>query len=118
MLVLTFAADGAGNCVEVGGQLYVFARTRLGSFMLPARCPHRGGPLNLGHIDPDRDRLICPWHEGPISMRRLIRQGIPSVRRENTVTAVFAVAADTEHRTSHLPLSADLTVGGSGSHHD
>ena len=51
MLVLTFAVEGVGNCAEVGGIPYVFARTTLGSFVFPAQCGHRGGPLHLAMLD-------------------------------------------------------------------
>lgn len=108
MLVLTFTVEGAGNCVEVAGMPYVYARTPRGSFVLPARCAHRGGPLHLATLDEAGDRLVCPWHEGRTSTTRLIRRGIPAVRRGNTVTAVFPVPADTDATTSHRPVSPDL----------
>ncbi|MFC4584816.1 Rieske (2Fe-2S) protein [Sphaerisporangium corydalis] len=108
MLVLTFAAEGAGNCVEVGSVPYVYARTARGAFVLPARCSHRGGPLHLADLDKAGVRLVCPWHGAGISATRLIKKGIPAVRWGNTVTAVFPVPADTETSTGHLPLSRDL----------
>ncbi|GLW93438.1 Rieske (2Fe-2S) protein [Actinokineospora globicatena] len=108
MLVLIFAASGVGNCAEVGGVPYVYARTGRGAFVAPARCSHRGGPLHLATIDASGNRLLCPWHDQPTSMTRLLRKGIPAVRSGNRVTAVFAVAADTEVATSHRPLSPDL----------
>ncbi|WP_188316997.1 Rieske 2Fe-2S domain-containing protein [Solihabitans fulvus] len=108
MLVLTFAVSGAGNCVEVGGAPFVYARTTLGSFVLPARCSHRGGPLHLARVEPGRARLICPWHEQATSVKRLARTGIPAVRRGEVVTAVFADATPDNWSTGHLPLSPDL----------
>ncbi len=109
MLVLTFSTDGVGNCVEVADRPYVFARTGLGSFVMPARCPHRGGPLHLGGLTDD-GRLVCPWHGRATSVRRMIRTGVPAVRRGTTVTAVFPDEDGTEHRTTHRPLSADLVA--------
>lgn len=111
MLVLTFALEGAGNCVEVGGVPYVYARTPRGSFVLPARCAHRGGPLHLATLDDEGARLTCPWHEQVTTTARLIRKGIPAVCRGNTVTAVFPVSADTETVTSHRPMSPDISGG-------
>ncbi|GAA2974134.1 Rieske 2Fe-2S domain-containing protein [Actinokineospora diospyrosa] len=108
MLVLTFAVAGVGNCAEVGGVAYVYARTSRGSFVAPARCSHRGGPLHLASIDASGNRLLCPWHEQPTSMTRLLRKGIPAVRSGNRVTAVFAVDAGTDTATTHRPLSPDL----------
>jgi nitrite reductase/ring-hydroxylating ferredoxin subunit len=25
-------------------------------------CPHKGGPLDEGHLHPGRREIICPWH--------------------------------------------------------
>jgi nitrite reductase/ring-hydroxylating ferredoxin subunit len=111
MLVLTFAVDGAGNCVEVAGWPYVFARTRLGSFVLRARCPHRGGPLHLGAFERDGNRLICPWHGRANSVTRLVRTGVPAVRRGNRVTAVFPADGTDAHVVGYRPVSADLRAG-------
>jgi hypothetical protein len=33
------------------------------------KCPHRGGPLHLCHIDFDGKRT-CPWHGSEIKMER------------------------------------------------
>ncbi|AHH96099.1 Rieske 2Fe-2S domain-containing protein [Kutzneria albida] len=108
MLVLSFAVSGAGNCVTVEDMPYVYARSRLGSFVLPARCPHRGGPLHLATVEPDRARLVCPWHERASSVRRALSSGVPVVRNGNRATAVFPHEAGTPHHLTHRPLSADL----------
>lgn len=108
MLVLTFAVEGAGNCVEVGSVPYVYARTARGSFVLPAQCSHRGGPLHLAALDEAGGRAVCPWHGAATSITRMIKKGIPAVRLGNTVTAVFPVPPDTEATTGHLPMSRDL----------
>lgn len=114
MPVLTFAAEGAGNCVVVGDSPYVFARTAKGSFVLPARCPHRGGPLHLATFD-GGGRLICPWHERATSVTRALRAGIPAVRRGRVVTAVFPGPADLGHTVGYRPMSPCLTSGRPGS---
>ena len=113
MLVVTFAASGRGNCVQVadgasGGTPYVYARTVAGSFVLPARCPHRGGPLHLASLDASRRSLVCPWHGGRVSVGRLLRSGIPAVRNGNRVVAVLPHEPGTEYRVEHRPLSPDL----------
>lgn len=108
MLVVTFAIDGVGNCVEVAGEPYVYARTKLGEFVLGAKCPHRGGPLHLAQVDGGRARLVCPWHEKGTSITKWLRSGIPAVRKGNSVTAVFPLPADTEHVIAHRPLSPGL----------
>jgi len=108
VLVVSFNARGRQNCVEAAAGAFVYARTDHGSFMLPATCPHRGGPLHLAEFEPDSDRLVCPWHGRAASVTRWQRRGIPAVRRGNTVTAVFPSARDSRYRRSHRPLSADL----------
>jgi nitrite reductase (NADH) small subunit len=109
MPVLTFAAEGGGNCVTVRNSAFVFARTERGEFILPARCPHRGGPLHLAVFDDGGSRLICPWHERATSVSRHIKAGIPAVRRGAVVTAVFPGLPDPAYRVEHLPMSADLS---------
>ncbi len=108
MLVVSFAVEGTGNCVEVGDVPYVYARTAKGSFVMPAQCSHRGGPLHLATVEGPSGRAVCPWHGRATSTTRFLKKGIPAVRHGNTVTAVFPVAADTKTSTSHRPMSADL----------
>lgn len=110
MLVVSFAVTGRSNCVIVDGEPFVYARTALGAFVLPARCRHRGGPLHLARLERGKLRLVCPWHELRSSVAGCLRAGIPTVRRENRVTAVFLHAASTPYRLEHRPLSPDLAV--------
>lgn len=112
---MTFAAAGRDNCVQVGTGVsaasYVWATTGAGSFVLPARCAHRGGPMHLATVDDRGVRLVCPWHCGGSSLTRLRKHGIPAVRTGGTVTAVLPHPADAEHRLEHRPLSPALTKG-------
>jgi hypothetical protein len=107
VLVVSFQAAGARNCVEAGDTAYVYVRTAQGSFVMPATCPHRGGPLHLGAPASNGRRLVCPWHGGGVSLTRLRKQ-IPAVRRGGTVTAVLPDPPTTEVRLGHRPLSAAL----------
>lgn len=109
MLVVTFAAGGAGNCVVVAGRAYVFARSPRGPFVLPANCPHRGGPLHLADFGADGSRLVCPWHGRLTSVTRWLRDGIPAVRRGHVVTAVFDVPPETAYTLERRPLSGSLS---------
>jgi nitrite reductase (NADH) small subunit len=117
MLVLTFAASGKNNCVTVAGTPFIYARTELGSFVMRALCPHRGGPLHLARFEPGRARLICPWHERATSMSKALRSGIPAARRGNTVTAVFPHPADCPHGVEHRPVSPELSTSQGGAVH-
>ncbi|MEV6522404.1 Rieske 2Fe-2S domain-containing protein [Longispora sp. NPDC051575] len=111
MLVVTWSTDGAGNCVVLDGQPYVYARTTAGEFVLPAACPHRGGPLHLAALRPGTTRLVCPWHERATSVTRAVRAGVPAVRCGRRVTAVFDLPDSTPFTVEYRPLSDDL-VGG------
>ncbi|MET0763898.1 MAG: Rieske 2Fe-2S domain-containing protein [Blastococcus sp.] len=111
MLVVTFAVSGGGNCAIVGDAPYVYARTEAGSFVLPARCLHRGGPLNLAGLPGGSTRVVCPWHDRATSVTRLVRKGIPAVRRGDVVTAVFPEGPDTAHHLEHRPMSRELIHG-------
>jgi phenylpropionate dioxygenase-like ring-hydroxylating dioxygenase large terminal subunit len=108
VLAVRFAIGGRRNCVVIDGEPFVYARTRLGSFVLPARCRHRGGPLHLAALEHDRLRLVCPWHERRSSVAGCLRAGIPSVRRGEQVTAVFPHPPGTPYGLQHRPVSPDL----------
>lgn len=108
MLVVSFATTGRRNCVVIDGEPFVYARTRLGAFVLPARCRHRGGPLHLAGLAHGVPRLVCPWHERCTPVARLLEAGIPAVRRGRRVTAVFPAPAGAAHSVEHRPLSPDL----------
>jgi hypothetical protein len=108
VLVVTFSAEGQDNCVTVGDVPYVYARTPEGSFVMPARCRHRGGPLHLATRDGDRGRLVCPWHGRITPVSRLMRQ-VPAVRRGNVVTAVLPDEPEATCALEHRPMSEDLS---------
>lgn len=109
MLVVSFSAEGAGNCVVVDGVAYVYARTARGAFLIPAQCPHRGGPLHLASVESGGARLVCPWHGRAQPLPSQAAAGVAFVRSGELVTAVFARAADTPWTREHRALSRDLT---------
>jgi nitrite reductase (NADH) small subunit len=108
MYVVKIATVGRGNCAEIGRIPYVYASTEFGNFVLPARCPHRGGPLHLAKVEAESFRLICPWHGRANSATRAARHGPPAVRRGDRVTIVFPGDAPDECAIVHRPLSPDL----------
>jgi nitrite reductase (NADH) small subunit len=40
-------------------------------YLVPNRCPHRGGPLKFGYLD-DAERIVCPMHGAAIPVDALI----------------------------------------------
>jgi hypothetical protein len=108
MHVVRIATAGRGNCAELNRVPYVYARTEVGAFVLPARCPHRGGPLHLATLEAQSYRLICPWHGGATSARRLARHGLPAVRRGDRVAIVFPGEPPDDCTVGYRPLSRDL----------
>ncbi len=60
-----------------------------------AKCPHRGGPLNLGKWDCLTNSLTCPWHGMCLTKMALESRSVPSVRSENMITAIFPLPEDT-----------------------
>jgi len=108
MLAVTISTGGLGNCVEVAGIPYVYADGVIGEFVLPASCPHRGGPLHLASVEPGTSRLICPWHGRATSVTRAVRHGIPAVRNQDRVTIVLPVEESASVRIGHRPVSEQL----------
>ena len=110
MVVVTFKVSGRDNCVTVANIPYMYARTEHGAFVLPVRCPHRGGPLNLATMKSGETRLTCPWHGRRTSVKRAIQQGIPAVRHGETVTTVLSSSENSTVEWNHRPVSAELAV--------
>lgn len=108
MFVVKIAASGLGNCVEVAQAPYVYASAEFGSFVLPARCPHRGGPLHLATVEEGKSRLICPWHGRATSVTKAVRKGLPAVRRGNLVSVIFPGEPADRGDITHRPLSPAL----------
>lgn len=94
MRVVRFAAEEA-NCIEVQGERYVLFRDVDGTrTLLPTTCPHRGGPLHLGTFDPVRRAIVCPWHQTPVRLSRLLRGALPMVASRGRVAVVLAGAEE------------------------
>ena len=47
--------------LSAGGELY----------LVPNRCPHRGGPLKFGRLNAEGE-LVCPMHHNAFSIESLI----------------------------------------------
>ena len=52
-------------------------------YLLPAGCPHRGGPLRLGTIDTEGQAVLCPWHDNPVKIRWLRNRALPLIQRQS-----------------------------------
>jgi nitrite reductase (NADH) small subunit len=85
MMILRFAEHQA-NFVETDEGRYFLRRDDHSAQLLPADCPHRGGPLWLGTLHEGRVR--CPWHENHVSLESLRRRGLPMIVNRGIVTAV------------------------------
>jgi nitrite reductase/ring-hydroxylating ferredoxin subunit len=109
MHVVKISTTGTGNCAEVNQIPYVYASTSFGAFVLPARCPHRGGPLHLARVEGGGHRLICPWHGRATSVARAARRGLPAVRRGDRVSIVFPGDDPGDCVIAHRPLSPDIS---------
>jgi nitrite reductase/ring-hydroxylating ferredoxin subunit len=48
--------------VDVDGREVALVNCQGSVYALDNDCPHNGGPLAQGSFDPDRGRVLCPWH--------------------------------------------------------
>ena len=53
-------------------------------FLVPNRCPHRGGPLKFGYLN-GRGELVCPMHGNAFAVETLLNG--PEVRRLKEIPA-------------------------------
>ena len=75
------------NTVFLGDDRYFVLEDEGRLFLVPDKCPHRGGPLSLGRRTPDDMRVVCPWHGSKITCAYLRRTSVPIVRRGSEITA-------------------------------
>ena len=59
-------------------------------YLVPNRCPHRGGPLKFGHLYAAGE-LVCPMHGNAFPIETLLKG--PLVRRLNEIPAAPPDAA-------------------------
>lgn len=55
------------------GVEYFLVGYRDALYLIPNRCPHRGGALKFGFVNAD-DEIVCPLHQGAFPIARLISQ--------------------------------------------
>lgn len=74
--------------------------------LVPARCPHRGGPLHFATMTQRAQGavLVCPWHGTPVPLRALKRRGAAMVQSGNRVRAVIDAPDGAEAIVRHIPI--------------
>lgn len=110
MKVLHLAAEG-DNYIEFGDRRFLVLRSPgRGCHTIPAACPHRGGPLHLGAVEATGQFIVCPWHQTKVSVKRLLRGGLPTVASRGSVTVVLdgTEAAYAYRRQSSVDCAAAL----------
>jgi nitrite reductase (NADH) small subunit len=93
------------NAIEIGEELYMFLDPG-DAALVPARCPHRGGPLHFAALEQRAQGavLVCPWHDTPIPLRALRRRAAATVQSGTRVRAVIDAPADAPLAVRHIPI--------------
>lgn len=93
------------NAVEVGEELFMFLDDE-DAGLVPARCPHRGGPLHVATVEEGGKgaALVCPWHESRIPLRALQARAVATVQSGSAVRAVIDAPAGARINVRHLPV--------------
>jgi nitrite reductase/ring-hydroxylating ferredoxin subunit len=90
MPIVTFSRDAlpAGFATKTH---FFKIEQRAGSIaLIDMTCPHRGGPLTHGTCD--GGRVVCPWHGGRISRRKLEQRTYPTITTADRVMFVLDAA--------------------------
>jgi nitrite reductase/ring-hydroxylating ferredoxin subunit len=66
--------------VSINEERYFFVSFDQKRYVIPDRCPHKGGPLSLGMVCKEKDTIKCPWHDNNFKLLLLIKKAIPGVR--------------------------------------
>lgn len=74
--------------IRRGGEDYFLLGVDDQLYLVRNACPHRGGPLKLGHVD-DEGRVVCPMHQTAFSVESLLA-------RPSTVKLVESPAGDAD----------------------
>ena len=101
----------ATSLLSVDGVDYApFAVSKRRTVVVRSRCPHRGGPLHLGRLDARVGRLVCPWHELGVPVRKLVADALPAVRRGTSMTIVFDAPPHSSARALRRLVSPAMTA--------
>lgn len=73
---------------------FLFAAPGAAPLMAEGVCPHRGGPLALGHYDCRTASLRCPWHGHRYTRRQIEAMAWPAVRAGADWLVVLPAKAD------------------------
>lgn len=63
-------------------------------FLIQDNCPHRGGPIHLGHLNCGKSAIICPWHKSAVSLQSLQRLALPSIWHRNELLIAILPESD------------------------
>lgn len=72
--------------IRRGGEDYFLLCVDEQLYLVRNACPHRGGPLKFGHVDPE-GRVVCPMHHTAFTVESLLA-------RPSTVKLVESPAGD------------------------
>ena len=92
------------NTVVVGDEQYFGLEQNGTVHLVSNRCPHRGGPLQLGTIGDGR--LRCPWHGNTFRVDRLCDHALPAVQRGNHIVAYVPAPGDAVATPVHALIFA------------
>ncbi len=93
------------NAIEVGEELYMLLDGD-DPVLVPARCPHRGGPLHLATVEHGAHGavLVCPWHGTSLPFRALLRRAVATVRSGDIVHGVIDAPSGEEIVARRIPI--------------
>jgi nitrite reductase/ring-hydroxylating ferredoxin subunit len=78
------------NFIEDRQHAFMLLRTESGELeAVPAKCPHRGGPLHLGSYDAQKQCIRCPWHQSDVKLSTLRARALPLVSARGVTTVVL-----------------------------
>lgn len=76
------------NRLSIDGVGYFIFHKKEQPMIIPALCPHRGGPLHLGDAENDGEHITCPWHDTKFKINHLSCKKLPTLKVGNQLTIV------------------------------
>jgi nitrite reductase (NADH) small subunit len=91
MKIIVFSIIGT-DFVAVNDKSYFLNGDDYSTHLLPTTCPHRGGPLHLGEVNPDGNSITCPWHDNVYKVCNLESKSPPTVKIGSTINLIVGSA--------------------------
>ncbi|OCH38078.1 Rieske 2Fe-2S domain-containing protein [Aliivibrio fischeri] len=89
MPVLKFKPHKYNRLIANGTKYFIKELDSGFLWVVPSKCPHRGGPLHLGKQCKVTGASICPWHDNRVGLHCVKKQALSLVKSGDDISIVL-----------------------------